>query len=80
MSGTTAKLSEEERVTVPPEAEMDDDTFILHMNYRHQDSLGGLDELWYASEEVTEAWRAFHWRLHQIHPRITLAHDHREAA
>lgn len=53
---------------------MDDETFALHMNHRHQDSLGGLDEIWLVNGQVGAAWRKFHHRLHQI--RVGLGHWH----
>lgn len=61
-------------LVVAAEDSMDDNTFTKHMNARHSDSLGGLDELWFADEPTHEAWRAFHWRLHQL--RIDLEHEH----
>lgn len=69
-SGTTGKL------LVQLADEMDDDIFIMHMNARHSESLGGLDAIWFISEYVTECWRAFHWRLHSL--RVDLNHEHEE--
>lgn len=59
----------------PPE-EMDDDTFIRHMNHRHDDSLGGLTELTYVGKLVAVCWRAYHGQLHAL--RVDLEHEHAE--
>jgi hypothetical protein len=54
---------------------MDDATFILHMNKRHRNSLGGLPYLWETCDPyVTACWRAFHEQLHRWH--ITIRHEH----
>lgn len=67
---------DEELLIIQNDVKMDDETFTMHMNYRHPESLGGLDEIWFVSEEVTDAWRAFHFRLHQF--RADLKHGHGE--
>lgn len=54
--------------------EMDDETFIKHMNKRHKDSLGGLPSLWMTDDATHRIWRAFHRRLHQL--RVDLRHEH----
>ena len=59
------------------EEEMDEDTFTKHMNARHSDSLGGLDSLWFADEDVHQCWRNFHWRIHEL--RIDLEHEHADS-
>ena len=56
---------------------MDDDTFCKHMNARHQRSLGGLSHIW--ANPATEAWRAFHDRLHALFPANLypqVSHEH----
>jgi len=53
---------------------MDDETFLLHMNKRHRDSLGGLLRIWFINEYITECWRIFHDRLHRF--RIDFEHEH----
>jgi hypothetical protein len=60
---------------VVPADEMDDATFIRHMNKRHRNSLGGLPYLWETCDPyVTACWRAFHEQLHRWH--ITIRHEH----
>lgn len=54
--------------------DMDDETFCKHMSYRHQDSLGGMDEIWPVAESTTDAWRSFHDRLHRL--RLDIPHEH----
>jgi hypothetical protein len=66
------KLIEKEPVIDPED--MDDETFCMHMSLRHQDSLGGLTEIWPIAEGTTNAWRIFHDRLHWL--RLDLSHDH----
>lgn len=65
-----------DRVTVPAAADLSDENFIAHMNLRHADSIGGLHSLWLINGSVTDAWRAFHDRLHASGLRH--AHTHRE--
>ena len=61
-------------VVVPAE-DMDDETFVRHMNKRHRSSLGGLPYLWETCDPyVTSCWRAFHEQLHRWH--ITIRHEH----
>jgi hypothetical protein len=62
--------------TVVSTGEMDDDTFIRHMNMRHSDSLGYLGRLRYFSESVMSLWRVYHETLHRL--RIDLRHEHEE--
>lgn len=59
---------------VRPSEEMNDDTFIKHMNHRHDDSLGGLKQLTYVGKLVVVCWRAYHEQLHAL--RIDLEHEH----
>ena len=54
--------------------DMDDETFCMHMTYRHTDSLGGLSEIWPVAPSTTEAWRCFHDRLHAL--RVDIPHEH----
>lgn len=55
---------------------MDDEVFENHMNNRHRDSLGGLEDLYleHCSEYVVGCWRKFHETLHRIYPGMN--HDH----
>lgn len=71
----SAEAVEESAVRVPNADDFPDDIFIKHMNLRHADSIGGLHSLWLINGSVTDAWRAFHDRLHTagIHD-----HYHRE--
>jgi len=66
----------ERAVSVPAEGEMDDETFVKHMNLRHHDSLGGLSQLVFQwiSPYVLECYRKFHHQLHAV--RIDLDHEH----
>ncbi len=61
---------------VPAADDMDDDTFVLHFNKRHRDSLGGLTalRLQFLTPYVMECYRIFHERLHRV--RIDLNHKH----
>jgi hypothetical protein len=62
---------------VVPADNMDDETFIKHVNKRHSDTVSDLKFLWdTGNPDVTEAWRAFHDRLHRL--RIDLTHYHRQ--
>jgi hypothetical protein len=65
----------EKEPVIDPE-EMDDEDFCRHMTKRHRDSLGGLSDIWPVAESTTDAWRAFHNRLHRL--RIDLQHEHEE--
>lgn len=55
---------------------MDDEDFERHMNHRHSESLGGLDNinLEHCSDYVISCWRKFHNALHRWHPDTE--HDH----
>ena len=60
---------------VVPSEEMDDRTFVRHMNKRHRDSLGGLARLWETCDPyVTECYRVFHMQLHRL--RLDIGHEH----
>lgn len=64
-------------VLVDAEHEMNDRTFVLHMNKRHRESLGGLPHLWETCDPyVTSCWRAFHTQLHRW--RLDLGHRHED--
>lgn len=52
---------------------MDDEFFCMHMSKRHQDSLAGQSYIEPAGD-ATEAYRAFHERLHRL--RVDLEHRH----
>ncbi len=52
---------------------MDDEFFCMHMSKRHQDSLAGQSFIEPAGD-ATEAYRAFHDRLHRL--RVDLVHEH----
>jgi hypothetical protein len=56
---------------------MDAPTFGLHMTHRHNDALAGQTELTFKREsDVSQAYRAFHRRLHDL--RVDLLHEHGE--
>jgi hypothetical protein len=61
-------------IEIPSIDDMDDDTFCKHMSLRHQDSLGGLDYIWPVAPGTTDAWMAFHDRLHAL--RVDFKHRH----
>lgn len=64
-----------EQVQVPPADDMDDDTFLKHLEKRHASEckIEG-----YIARHAVDAWigtyRAFHRRLHQI--EVPGQHDH----
>ncbi len=68
-----------EQVEVPPASEMDDDTFLKHLEKRHAKEcrIEG-----YVSRHSVPAWistyRAFHDRLHQIEIPGQYDHYHEE--
>jgi hypothetical protein len=60
---------------------MDDETFVMHMNSRHAGNLGGLEELNldHASPYVVHCWRLFHNTIHRIFTPDPLDdHEHGE--
>jgi len=69
----------EELTLVQETEDMDDETFVAHMNKRHRSSLGGLPYLWVVNAGMNDgamrAWRAFHKRLHEIQAR-RYKHEH----
>lgn len=57
---------------------MDISIFAKHMNYRHAESLGGLEELVLPREgDVSQAYRAFHRTLHRLRSDGQ-SHEHSE--
>jgi hypothetical protein len=58
--------------------DMDDETFAMHMAYRHADSLGGLTSISASARTpgLIRAWRVFHDRLHRL--RVDLLHEHED--
>jgi hypothetical protein len=67
-----------EIVIVPSADDMSSDIFVKHMNKRHQESLGGMSELVqrHLNKYVEECYRIFHDRLHKVHVRTVLDHEH----
>jgi hypothetical protein len=66
---------QEDVLKVPHPEDMADDTFYKHMSKRHKDSLGGMPMVYDMNNpHLTEAWRKFHDRLHEI--RVDLVHEH----
>ena len=60
---------------VQPVSKMDQHDFIMHMNMRHNDSLGGMVALPEVLTPSMEAiYRAFHERLHAT--RLDYTHEH----
>jgi hypothetical protein len=56
-------------------SEMTTEQFTIHFTRSHQDSLGGMEELSSGLNfEVEEAYRAFHYHLHNT--RIDYSHEH----
>jgi hypothetical protein len=61
--------------------DMDSGTFRVHMNHRHQESLGyagKLPRFFFAdnTEYIERCYRAFHRTLHRL--RFDLGHEHQE--
>lgn len=76
-SSNNGVRTSEDNVRVDPEHGMDGRTFVMHMNKRHSDSLGGLPRLWETCDPyVTACWRAFHTQLHRW--RLDLSHVHED--
>lgn len=63
-----------EKLLVQDSDEMDDDIFCRHMSHRHGNSLGGLHSINPVAQSTTDAWRAFHDRLHSL--RVDISHEH----
>jgi hypothetical protein len=74
--GKRAKM----QVEVPPAEEMDDETFIKHLEHRHAEECkiegSGLGRR--AMEAWMPSYRAFHKRLHQIETPDQYDHTHEE--
>jgi len=69
----SAEIIEEPELVQETEA-MDTETFALHMEYRHLESLAGMIPLWFTDDYVEECYRAFHRQLHRFFPN--LEHEH----
>lgn len=70
-----ATLLKPEVVAVRATEEMDVDTFIMHMNHRHAESISGGKIARPQFEAVEQAYRSFHERLHSLKD---LEHEHDE--
>jgi hypothetical protein len=69
-------MNEPRKMLVPATYRMDHDTFILHFNKRHSDSIAGMTELPLDMPfDIEQLYRSFHRRLHAT--RIDLKHDHK---
>jgi hypothetical protein len=55
---------------------MDTETFALHMEHRHPESLAGMIPLWFTDDYVEECYRSFHRQLHRFNQRLGHGHDH----
>jgi hypothetical protein len=71
--GKMATLLVPEVLIVQNADAMDTDTFIRHLNHRHDDSISGGELARPQFDSVEEAWRAFHERLHSLRD---LEHEH----
>ena len=69
-----------EPVVVPPAADMEDDTFLKHLEKRHADECRFEDTP--VARHAVEAWlpsyRAFHERLHDISTPGQHDHEHED--
>lgn len=72
-------MSAEKVVVVKHIDDMDDNSFELHMNNRHSDSLGGLSDISFAhaTTYVVHCWRLFHKTLHRLR-QGAITHEHAE--
>lgn len=70
-------VSAERVVVVKHGDDMDDNSFELHMNMRHAESLGGLSDVSFAhaSGYVLHCWRIFHKTLHRLR-QPDINHEH----
>lgn len=74
---TVMSAPEEELPVVVHPDNMTAANFGLHMTHRHPDALAGMPELVFKREsDVSQAYRAFHRRLHAL--RIDIPHEHGE--
>lgn len=70
-------MSAEKVAVVKHSDDMDDNSFELHMNRRHSESLGGLSDVSFAhtSPYVMHCWRLFHRTLHRLR-QPDINHEH----
>ena len=71
----TAEMIEQPEL-VQATDDMDTETFALHMEHRHPDSLAGMIPLWFSSDYVEACYRAFHRTLHRLWHNYE--HEHEE--
>lgn len=79
--GTDMKVAEVTKPIVVNADEMYDDDFVKHFNLRHDDQLGGLNEILLVEDEYTiELFREFHHKLHNslLFPFAKINHEHGE--
>lgn len=70
-------MDEEELPIVVHPDNMTAANFGLHMTHRHPEALAGMPELTFKREnDVSQAYRAFHRRLHAF--RLGMTHEHGE--
>jgi hypothetical protein len=69
-----------EQVVVPDADDMDDETFMKHVEARHQADykLGGTTTTRYALQAWIGPWRAFHRRLHDLEVPGQYDHIHED--
>lgn len=64
-----------DKVTVPHPDDMDDETFLKHMDHRHTRP-GFRHEIRHITDEQIELWRKYHDRLHAIAVPNQFNHEH----
>jgi hypothetical protein len=72
-------MTNSEPVSVPPAGDMDDETFLKHIEHRHADECHV--EGFIARHAVSQwigSYRAFHQRLHEIAMPGQYDHEHEE--
>lgn len=69
----------EDRVSVPDADDMDDETFLKHLDRRHA-SETGTERALHKYPHIQSSWvgtyRAFHARQHRINPEEHYDHEH----
>lgn len=73
----SAAMEEEvESELVQATNDMDTETFALHMEHRHPESLAGMIPLWFSSDYVEDCYRSFHRQLHRLRIKNLFGHHH----
>lgn len=72
------KHDPEDVVEVPAEYDMEDETFIKHMELRHSQDTGVETHSRHAMEAWVGNYRTFHQRLHKLQTPGQYDHEHEE--